>query len=57
MGKKNEVVCHVVKKVAILKFVEFSTIVALDEPNGTKEEGSYISLEINKDGVDIRFVA
>jgi hypothetical protein len=41
----------------VLKIVEFSTIVTLDEPNGKKEVGSYISLEVNKDGVDIRFVA
>ena len=45
------------KEVAVLKIIEFSTVVALDEADGKKEVGGYISLEIKKNSVYVGFVA
>ena len=45
------------KKVPVLKVVRFFTIVTLYKFNWKKEVGSDISLKVNKNGVDIRFVA
>ena len=40
----------------VLKIIEFSTVVTLNKSNGKKEVGSYISLEVKKNSVYIRFV-
>ena len=44
------------KEISGLKIIEFSTVVTLNKSNGKKEVGSYISLEVKKNSVYIRFV-
>jgi hypothetical protein len=45
------------KEIAIFKIVEFSSIVILYKANGKDKMGTYISLEIQKNSMNIRFVA
>jgi hypothetical protein len=44
------------KEVTILKVVKFFAIITLNKFNGKKEVGGYISLDVNKNGVNVGFV-
>ena len=45
------------KEIAVFEIVKLTAIVTLDEPYGKKEVNKNIALEINKNIVNIRFVA